>query len=138
MTTTDDPRALSIRQPWTDLLLSGEKRVENRTWSTAWRGELVLHAGKQQDPRGRKLAAERGIVLPAPQTGAYLGCARLVDVHPDAGCCREVWGEPDCWHWVVTNPRRFAEPIAGLGKLGLYRPPLNVIEAITTTQETHP
>jgi hypothetical protein len=124
-----DIRSLSIRQPWTDLLLAGIKRVENRTWNTAWRGQMALHAGKQRDPRGRKLIDERGIVL-SQRTGGYLGCARLVDIHADAGCCRDVWGEPDCFHWVLTEPIRFAEPIDGNGKLGLYRPPPDVVTAI--------
>lgn len=37
---------LSIRQPWAWLIVNGHKPVENRDWSTPFRGELLVHAGK--------------------------------------------------------------------------------------------
>ncbi len=40
---------LSIRQPWTWLLTHGVKDIENRDWSTSYRGVLLLHAGKVGD-----------------------------------------------------------------------------------------
>lgn len=36
--------ALSIRQPWAWLILFGGKDVENRTWRTNIRGEILIHA----------------------------------------------------------------------------------------------
>lgn len=38
--------ALSIRQPWAWLIVNGYKDIENRTWSTAYRGDFLVHAGK--------------------------------------------------------------------------------------------
>lgn len=38
--------ALSIRQPWTGVIVGGAKDVENRTWPTRFRGPVLLHAGK--------------------------------------------------------------------------------------------
>ncbi len=46
--------ALSIRQPWIELILSGLKTIEVRTWSTEYRGELWLHAGKKADREALK------------------------------------------------------------------------------------
>jgi hypothetical protein len=40
---------LSIQQPWTYLLAHGIKDIENRTWSTTYRGPILLHAGKVGD-----------------------------------------------------------------------------------------
>lgn len=37
-------KALSIRQPWAWLIAAGHKPIENRAWSTAYRGELFIHA----------------------------------------------------------------------------------------------
>lgn len=37
--------ALSIRQPWALSILNG-KDIENRTWSTGFRGRFLIHAGK--------------------------------------------------------------------------------------------
>lgn len=39
--------ALSIKQPWAHLIISGAKPVENRTWTTAYRGLLYIHAAKR-------------------------------------------------------------------------------------------
>lgn len=39
-------KALSIRQPWAWLICNGGKDIENREWSTRFRGRFVVHAGK--------------------------------------------------------------------------------------------
>lgn len=36
--------ALTLRQPWLWAILSAGKRIENRTWKTAARGPVLLHA----------------------------------------------------------------------------------------------
>lgn len=49
-TIADDPRALSVRQPWTHLIVHADKPLENRVkWTerypgTRFRGECFLHA----------------------------------------------------------------------------------------------
>lgn len=37
-------KALSVRQPWVSLILDGIKDVENRRWSTSFRGTFALHS----------------------------------------------------------------------------------------------
>jgi hypothetical protein len=37
-------KALSIRQPWAWLIVNGYKDIENRTWTTRMRGEILVHA----------------------------------------------------------------------------------------------
>lgn len=39
-------KALSIRQPWAWLIVNGHKPIENRTWSTNFRGRVLIHASK--------------------------------------------------------------------------------------------
>lgn len=39
-------KALSIRQPWAWLIIHGGKDIENRTWSTKYRGRILVHASK--------------------------------------------------------------------------------------------
>lgn len=39
-------RALSIRQPWAWLIVNGHKDIENRSWPTKFRGEVLIHASK--------------------------------------------------------------------------------------------
>lgn len=45
---------LSIRQPWAWLVINGHKPVENRTWSSRYRGPLLIHAGKQMAADARE------------------------------------------------------------------------------------
>lgn len=42
-------KALSILQPWAWLIVNGHKPVENRTWKTNFRGQVLIHAGKGLD-----------------------------------------------------------------------------------------
>jgi hypothetical protein len=37
-------KALSVKQPHATLICAGVKRVENRTWTTSYRGRLLIHA----------------------------------------------------------------------------------------------
>ncbi len=39
-------KALSIRQPWASLIVLGLKDIENRTWPTRQRGNVLVHASK--------------------------------------------------------------------------------------------
>jgi len=40
-------KALSFTQPWATLLATGHKRIETRSWGTAYRGELAIQAAKR-------------------------------------------------------------------------------------------
>ena len=45
-------KCLSIRQPWAWLVVVGIKPVENRKWYSAYRGPILIHAGKTFDEEG--------------------------------------------------------------------------------------
>ncbi|WP_084604451.1 ASCH domain-containing protein [Desulfonatronum thioautotrophicum] len=49
MTTDPVQIALSIRQPWVELILPGHKTIEVRSWPTRHRGPLWLHAGMARE-----------------------------------------------------------------------------------------
>lgn len=64
--------ALSIRQPWAWLILHGWKDIENRDWTTRFRGRVLVHAAKGMTLpeyfNCRDLAAELGVpVFPEPE-----------------------------------------------------------------------
>lgn len=77
-------KALSIRQPWAWLITHGFKPVENRTWQTGYRGELLIHASKEFDQAGLE-----GMLKQFPRMesrmpmeyslGGIVGIARLTD-----------------------------------------------------------
>lgn len=39
-------KAISIRQPWAWAIIHGSKDIENRSWSTRFRGPVAIHAAK--------------------------------------------------------------------------------------------
>lgn len=125
-------KALSLSRPWTTLVLHHGKGVENRTWTTGYRGELVVHGAQSFDRRAEYWAAR--VLGRSPLSGyerdeptGLLGMVELVDV------CTAALREKDCdcgpWamegqaHWRLVNPRPFAEPIPCGGKLGLWTVP---------------
>lgn len=71
-------KAITICQPYPRLILIGEKPVENRTWYTPYRGDLLIHAGKSREWLGEhdeRAAIEAGDPL---VFGAIVGRCRLV------------------------------------------------------------
>src|SRR5690606_6676859 len=80
-------KALSIRQPWAWLIVNADrypdpKLIENRTWSTKIRGQILIHAGQTFDQDGYNyvLASRPDLVgiLPAPadlERGGIVGQA---------------------------------------------------------------
>lgn len=45
-------KALTVRQPWAQLIALGVKSIETRSWSTGYRGPLAVHAGRALPPKG--------------------------------------------------------------------------------------
>ena len=73
--------ALSVKQPWAALLVAGVKTVEVRTWPTARRGRVLIHAGKIPDdrPEGWALVNTPELRALADLRGGVIGVAELVE-----------------------------------------------------------
>lgn len=113
-------KALSIRQPWAWLIVNGHKPVENRTWATNHRGDLLIHAGQVFDTEGLHsvLAAFPHLRQVLPQQyelGGIVGTAQLVN------CVQQ---HPSPWFtgpygFVMYQPRPV--PFVRMpGQLGLF------------------
>ena len=46
-------RARTLIQPWASLIAAGAKRWETRSWPTAYRGTVLIHAGQARVPTER-------------------------------------------------------------------------------------
>ena len=97
-------KILSIRQPWAALVAMGTKTVENRSWRTAYRGPLLIHASLHKPSREvldnlRLMWPELPDELPR---GGIVGVATLVDVTQDSD---SAWAEEGAHHWVLADPR---------------------------------
>ena len=100
-------KALSVKQPWANLIASGEKTIETRLWPTDYRGPLLIVSSKTPN------------IAPA---GCALAVADLVDCRPmsrfdeaAARCARY----PGAYSWILRNVRR-VRPFPVRGRLGLY------------------
>src|SRR5205085_11846598 len=76
-------KALSLLQPWATLVIIGAKTIETRSWSTSYRGTLMIHASKGKS--GAAMAAEPLFKKYIPQFhalpfGAIIGEVTLKDV----------------------------------------------------------
>jgi ASCH domain len=69
--------AISIRQPWLDLILKGKKRLELRDWNVKFRGTIALHS-----PMGIDFHAANYFGYHEPwklERGKILGIADVTD-----------------------------------------------------------
>jgi hypothetical protein len=55
--------ALSIKQPWSWLIVFGHKDIENRSWPTRYRGRFLIHAGRILKCRSLSRWAESSVRL---------------------------------------------------------------------------
>lgn len=72
---------LSIRQPWAWLIANGLKDIENRDWSTKFRGIFLIHAGKKPDDISIQwLQEEFGVHIPSElPLGGIVGLSKITD-----------------------------------------------------------
>jgi hypothetical protein len=68
-------KALSLKQPYAELVVSGKKTIELRNWNTKFRGEFLIHASKQVDKNAMKSLGFDELPL-----GCIIGKAFLADV----------------------------------------------------------
>jgi len=128
-------KALSIHQPWAWAILHAGKTVENRTWSTRYRGPLLVHASKTKASYDREAKFDwlkmYGIALPKWEelaVGALVGVVELVDCLPVSQVEQNPWVEgPVCW--VLMNPRKCESHVVYRGAQGLFEVPDSILRA---------
>lgn len=96
-------KALSISQPWAWLIVNAGKTIENRKWTTQYRGPFLIHAAKGMTAEvyrkawlfayevgGQQLARE---IPPWSdlERGGIVGMAQLLDVLRPTECPQYSW-----------------------------------------------
>lgn len=118
--------ALSIRQPWAWLIVNGHKDIENRSWTTRFRGPFLVHAAQgmtreeYEDCRAFALNIRPEIEFPAFEAlerGGIVGKADITGVvDADSNSSRWFFGP---YGFVLKD----AEPLpfrTMRGKLGFF------------------
>jgi hypothetical protein len=142
-------QAITICQPYAHLIVTPllelppgfvQKRVENRTWKSSYRGALLIHAGKSEKFLGPTDVDQ----LQGMEFGAIVGQCRMIDcvqrthdasrglVFEDETLRRYPWIEhhehaegPYCF--VLADVMRFWTPIPWAGKQGFFHVPDAVV-----------
>ena len=121
-------KALTIKQPWATLIMQGDKRFEFRSWQTKYRGDLLIHAGKDIDKEAMKRLAK---YLPEELPyGKILGKVKLVDCIKMSPEFKELLLKENSdiytkssfqenYGWQVTDIEVFENPIDAKGHLSL-------------------
>lgn len=110
-------------------MVNAHKDIENRTWSTNFRGRVYVHAGLRVEtddfPYLRAVASGLGYVLPDPgrlAKGAIVGEVDIVGCVIDSD---SEWFEGP-YGFVLANPVAYETPIPCRGILGFFEPVLPV------------
>lgn len=119
-------KALSVKQPWANLIIHGGKNIENRTWRTNYRGWFLVHASKKMTPEEYgdvvRFCASIGSTFTLPrfdqlQLGGIIGMARICD-------CVHASGSPwfvGPWGFVIAEVKPL--PFTPCkGSLGFFTP----------------
>ncbi|MGS4345124.1 ASCH domain-containing protein [Myroides odoratus] len=117
-------KALSVKQPWAELICLGVKDIENRTWRTRYRGRVYIHASMYPDKNAiiskeREQATDH-IEEFQFEKSAIIGEVTIIDCVQNH---KSIWADkgPDIYHWVLKDAVFYEKPILNVkGKLGLW------------------
>ncbi len=115
-------KALSLKQPFAELIVSGRKTIELRKWNTKFRGEFFIHASKNPDEEAMKSFGFVNLPL-----GVIVGKSKLIGVKKygdeeehkkdkDKHLADSSWGK---FGFILEDAKRI-EPIPAKGKLGFW------------------
>lgn len=116
-------KAISVRQPYADLIAFGFKTVEVRTWTTDYRGPLMICASRGPLSVEGMLRSD----FPWPHRQFVKGCALAVVLLKD--CVRmdpsleaAAYHSPTkpSWAWLLEGAYRIPHPFEVRGRLGLF------------------
>ncbi len=101
-------KAISLKQPWANLVASGKKTIETRKWSTNYRGDLVICSSQNPkiEPYGKALCiVELYDIKPMEKKYEKKAC---IKVYPKANA------------WFLRNLRKIDPPVLVKGSLGIF------------------
>ncbi len=115
-------KALSLKQPYAELVVFRKKTIELRNWNTKFRGKFLVHASKKPDKQAMKEFGFEDLPF-----GKIVGEVELIDVKnyqnkvehkkdKSKHLASDSWGN---YGFVLKNAKRL-KPINAKGKLGFW------------------
>jgi hypothetical protein len=117
-------KAITIKQPWASLIMHCGKDVENRSWSTSFRGRVAIHSSKKTNAYEWLSAnviaqqVDASIPLDLPN-GCVLG---TVEIYNCVKFSDSPWFMGD-YGFLLREPRILTTPIPCNGELGFWQLP---------------
>lgn len=130
-------KALSLKQPYASLVVTGAKKIELRNWKTNHRGEFLVHASKVPIKSDfSEFLLEKNLM----PLGAIVGKASLYHVKKYSSVFD--WTSDIKYHlagpefqsssygFILTNPVKFKEPIPCEGALNFWDVPEPIMKQV--------
>ncbi|EHQ88261.1 ASCH domain-containing protein [Desulfosporosinus youngiae] len=135
-------KAISLMQPWASLVAIGTKKIETRSWSTEYRGQLAIHSSKGFKKYLRQLCCEEpfktvlnkaGLSLDNLPLGRVVATCKLVDcieMTPEfidrvksAKGHEYDFGEYAVgrYAWILEDIKALDNPVPAKGKLSIWK-----------------
>ena len=119
-------KALSIRQPYAWLICKGYKDVENRNWTTSFRGRIYIHAGVSKvylkDAADSRLTGSQtdkyADIKNTLTFGAIIGEVNIIDCVTESS---SPWFTGK-YGFLLSNPVLYDRSIPCRGKLNFFVP----------------
>lgn len=112
-------KALSLRQPYASFIAIGRKTIETRTWSTNYRGKLLIVSSKGKIYKDVPHHGLFNLKLPF---GMALAIVELIDCRPmkkeDEHAAMYPY-RPGLYAWVLSDIKKI-EPFSVKGQLRLF------------------
>lgn len=128
-------RAISLWQPWAELIMRNLKRWETRSWAISHRGPIAIHAAKRKfrsDDMSREARQQMLLDEVDPfdlQYGCVLGFAEVTDCFAAGDIRRELdtrellygnYDDPLRYAWRLKGIVRLPQPIPLAGHQGIF------------------
>lgn len=133
-------KALTLHQPWAELILRGRKTVELRAWPPTYVGRIWLHAGL----RAHRELDDYFAIQDVPR-GAFVGSVEIVAATALDARRWRAWQpkhldpgpyQPGYWAWTLGHPRRLVTPLPAAGQRGLFTPEPDLLSRLQAAPST--
>ena len=125
-------RAISVRQPWAELIILGQKTIEVRSQRTNIWERVYIYAGRNriEAEEEARSAAQFGIDVDGLPRGVLVGTVEIVgcrflEKSDSKAACFEINKASVFFAWVLERPERGENPQTpnrvGRGDLGVNR-----------------
>lgn len=139
-------KAISIRQPWANLIIEGKKIIEIRKSNTDYRGLLLIHAARIRginefkraniDPQSKNLYVEQAIIGFVILKDVVKLSRKLWLQTRDKHLIPEEWSDEKIkYAWILESPRKI-KPIYYLGLPKIFSVSESVVKKIYSEHDS--